>query len=362
MGIPEVSVIIPCHNIEKYLPDCLNSILRQTFPEFEAICIDDGSTDQTPALLDEFQRRDQRIRVIHQENQGVSAARNLGFRCARGKYLLFIDGDDWVEYDLLAKMVDTGEKTRCDMVVCGSQVHALSPTLRDRRSHRVLCRSLAPRDSIREIDRPAEDAWRMLKEPGSWPFVWNKLIRKSVIWENNVMFPEGLPLGEDSVFLIWLFQYTKKIVYCSDILHNYRYQRADSATQMLSRDRCVRFSHHIEVVTVLLEGFRERGILEENEDHLLHWILDFLYADYLALPAKDREGFQTGLADLFIRYGLGQNLNGWDAIDRRRLKRLTSEEANSSRAEQVWEIIQMKIENRWRWLSRWGVKLLPEKK
>lgn len=95
MNSPKVSVIIPCFNMEKYLSECMTSVLHQTLDNIEVICIDDGSTDATPELLDEFQRQDPRVYVIHQANQGVAAARNTGIREAEGEFVAFMDPDDF---------------------------------------------------------------------------------------------------------------------------------------------------------------------------------------------------------------------------------------------------------------------------
>ena len=98
---PLVSVIIPVFNVEEYLEECINSILRQTLTDIEIICINDGSTDSSPDILKKYAEQDRRITVYSQDNCGLSAARNLGMRAARGRYTYFIDSDDWLERDAL---------------------------------------------------------------------------------------------------------------------------------------------------------------------------------------------------------------------------------------------------------------------
>lgn len=98
---PIISVVVPVYNVEPYLRDCLESVLAQTLPDFEAICVNDGSTDGSGALLAEYAKKDARVRVITQENQGLSAARNAGLAEARGKYVYFLDSDDWIAPDTL---------------------------------------------------------------------------------------------------------------------------------------------------------------------------------------------------------------------------------------------------------------------
>ena len=116
---PCVSVIIPVYNLENYLDACLASVERQTYPSFEALVVDDGSTDQSGRLCEEYAQRDKRIRVIHQANAGVSAARNAGIETAEGEFLLFTDSDDYVEADCLEKMSRFQQEAGADLVLCG---------------------------------------------------------------------------------------------------------------------------------------------------------------------------------------------------------------------------------------------------
>ena len=95
----KISVIVPVYNVEQYLPQCLDSIINQTYKNLEIICVDDGSPDNSGKILDEYAKKDKRIKVIHQENQGVSVARNTGLDNATGKYIGFVDPDDWIEAD-----------------------------------------------------------------------------------------------------------------------------------------------------------------------------------------------------------------------------------------------------------------------
>lgn len=116
--MPEVSVIIPCYNVSDYIEECLDSFVNQTYRDFEVICIDDGSTDDTADIIGAYMETDRRIRLIRQSNQYAGAARNNGMKCARGKYLFFFDGDDFCEKELLDKMVASAEKYDSDIVVC----------------------------------------------------------------------------------------------------------------------------------------------------------------------------------------------------------------------------------------------------
>lgn len=116
---PKVSVIIPVYQAQDFLGLCLDSVLAQSFTDYELILVDDGSVDASGIICDEYERKDGRIKVIHQQNVGSSAARNTGLEEAKGDYILFIDADDWVDSNHLESLVTTAEKENADVVLCG---------------------------------------------------------------------------------------------------------------------------------------------------------------------------------------------------------------------------------------------------
>lgn len=124
--VPLVSVVVPVYKVERYLARCLDSIARQTFTGFEAILVDDGSPDSCGGICDDYARRDGRFRVIHQENGGLSAARNAGLRQCRGRFVTFVDSDDCISIDMFAHMLSVQERTRADIV---SVSHTTEPTI-----------------------------------------------------------------------------------------------------------------------------------------------------------------------------------------------------------------------------------------
>ena len=114
---PSVSIIVPVYNAGKTISRCVDSILKQTCRDFELLLIDDGSTDHSGAICDDYQARDSRVRVFHQQNSGVSAARNLALREAKGEYLQFVDSDDWITPDATASLLRAARDNDCDMVI-----------------------------------------------------------------------------------------------------------------------------------------------------------------------------------------------------------------------------------------------------
>ena len=118
MANPKISVIVPVYNTEKYLHRCIDSILSQTFTDFELLLINDGSKDGSGAICDEYAAKDNRVRVFHKENCGVSSARNLGLDNVQGEWVLFVDSDDWMELTMLAKMYHAAIENNADCVYC----------------------------------------------------------------------------------------------------------------------------------------------------------------------------------------------------------------------------------------------------
>ena len=120
--MPKVSVIIPVYNVEKYLVECLNSVTNQTLKDIEIICVNDGSTDNSADILDNYAQKDSRIIVIHKENEGVSVARNLGIDKSTGEYLMFVDSDDILTLTACQKAYDTVTKDNSDMLIYGYSI------------------------------------------------------------------------------------------------------------------------------------------------------------------------------------------------------------------------------------------------
>ena len=117
--MPKISVIIPVYNVERFLKKCLESVINQTLSDLEIICINDGSTDKSLSILNSFAQKDNRIIVINQDNQGQSCARNAGLSIATGKYIGFVDSDDWIDLDFYEKLYNTAKKYNADIAAAG---------------------------------------------------------------------------------------------------------------------------------------------------------------------------------------------------------------------------------------------------
>ena len=190
--MPELSIIVPVYKTEKYLPKCIDSILSQTFTDFELILIDDGSPDRCGEICDEYAAKDGRIIVIHQENRGVSAARNAGLDIARGEYIGFVDSDDWIEPEMYKVLVESCVNNKSDISMCGINYYSDSG---------CYIRS----DFINDGTLYKEELIRTLFESPNkvGGYCLNKLITKRVIGDTR--FPDRIRMAEDWVFLFLCF-------------------------------------------------------------------------------------------------------------------------------------------------------------
>ena len=200
---PKISVIVPVYKVEKYLRQCIDSILAQTFTDFELLLIDDGSPDSSGAICDEYASLDPRVRVFHKENEGVSSARNLGIDESKGELICFVDSDDWVEENYCQTIVDNiGD---ADMLV-----YTASDLYNDgTRLVRVMGEA-----SLKFKDEIEEFIYRMMFNMTRFDFFappWNKAFRAEIVKEHNIQFVEGLFLFEDEVFCFDVLKYSKSI-------------------------------------------------------------------------------------------------------------------------------------------------------
>lgn len=197
--MPEVSIIIPVYNVEKYLHKCLDSVVNQTFVDFEVILINDGSSDRSGLICDEYVLKDNRIKVVHQINQGVSVARNIGIKLATGKYVYFIDSDDWILPNTIQEVYSKIIEHDVDLVV----------------TH---CRAFCDDDQVYSYYKILDKYYdACIKLDGKYNVVsiindfrvavWSKLYKKSIIDQYNLCFDKGL-INEDNS---WQWYYGTKI-------------------------------------------------------------------------------------------------------------------------------------------------------
>ena len=206
--MPLISVIVPVYKVEPYLRECVDSILNQTFTDFELILVDDGSPDNCPAICDYYSEKDSRVIVIHKNNGGLSSARNAGLDIAKGEYISFVDSDDILNRDFLFILNSLIESYGCDFSVCKSMSFINKDEIKSTHSNKVA-----------EVFTP-DEYWRN-KKISETDFVvsWNKMYKKEIF--NSLRFPNG-KIHEDEFLIHRIVFNSKKIVATNTILYFYR--------------------------------------------------------------------------------------------------------------------------------------------
>jgi glycosyltransferase involved in cell wall biosynthesis len=190
---PRVSVIVPVHNVADTLERCVRSLLEQTLSDVEVVLVDDGSSDGSGDLCDAFALADRRVVVAHQENGGVSDARNAGLAIARGELIGFLDGDDWIEPNALAEMAEVAQATGADVVMAGCFVDVV-----DEVGHRLSSRTVLPDSALLgPVSPPLRITEAFVNLIG---YVWNKLYSRELLHRGAVEFPKEISFGEDMIF------------------------------------------------------------------------------------------------------------------------------------------------------------------
>ena len=190
------SIIIPVYGVEKYLNKCIESVLSQTYTDFEVILVDDKSPDNCPAMCDAWADADARIRVIHKpQNEGLGYARNTGLEAAEGQYVLFLDSDDYISKSLL-DTCDAALSDQTDILVFG-----LEYIYEDKRGDTKLTELSIPKKTSADTPQKRAALFAHLSQAGAFPFAWNKIYKKSFLFTSGIRF-EKTKLIEDFLFNI----------------------------------------------------------------------------------------------------------------------------------------------------------------
>lgn len=202
---PLISVIVPVYNVKEYVRKCLKSIVSQTYKNIEVLVVDDGSTDGSGEICDEFSLSDSRVKVFHKKNGGLSSARNAGLKKAKGEFVCFVDSDDYVRKDFIGQLYSSVDKNEADIAVCGYN------------------------DDIprREVLSGEEATIKLLIQQENIEILaWNKIYRRTLFSENGVEFPEGKK-HEDNLTTYKLLSFARRVAYVSESLYVY-IERDDS--------------------------------------------------------------------------------------------------------------------------------------
>ncbi|MEG1861831.1 MAG: glycosyltransferase [Bacteroidaceae bacterium] len=268
MNIPKISVICPVYKAEKYLHRCVDSILAQTFTDFELLLIDDGSPDRSGEICDEYAAKDSRVRVFHKENGGVSSARQCGIDNMTGEYSIHSDPDDWVEPTMLEELYKKAKEEDADMVICDYK-----KIFKDRE---VYVHSKAKNNNIENIKAILSGEMH-----GS---CWNKLVRNSLYREHEIQFSIGIVIREDLLVIVELLCFVKSISVCNKAFYYYNCINEDSVVHARNLN-----TKNILKTINLIDDVISRHNLE------ITLYIDFLYFKSLTLGAVLLKGDATYL-------------------------------------------------------------------
>lgn len=233
----KVSIIVPVYKVERYLDRCLNSLINQSLENIEIILVDDGSPDNCPQICDQYVKLYPHIKVIHKENEGLGYARNSGLEIATGKYIAFVDGDDFVERSMFEKLYDTAIKKDADTVFCGFNFYKNESEIVPHQE--VESTLIFDNEDIKNkvllnmIGAPPKS----LNDRNLFMSVWHSIYSSSIIKENNIQFcSERHIISEDIVFQIDYLTKSKRTIYIPDCLYYYCFNNT-SLSRIFRKDR-----------------------------------------------------------------------------------------------------------------------------
>lgn len=258
----QISVIIPVYNVEQYLEKSLNSVINQTYRNLEIICVDDGSTDKSGTIIDEYASKDSRIKVIHKENKGVASARNCALEIATGEYITFLDPDDWVEPEMYKVMIEKMEKYKAKVSVCG--IYKNWPDKEIEMKNEVDI----PEDSIISRDNFLKYCFKRYEYMGFCGYLWNKIFTREILIDpcshEKMIFDESFQVASDLMFFAPIAVNVESSVYINKPLYHY-FQRTDS---LIHKGDLKKRIGSLLMYDKVIEIYKQCGIREEIIDYI----------------------------------------------------------------------------------------------
>lgn len=301
MKSPKFSIIIPVYNVAPYLRECLDSVLVQTYTSWEAICVDDGSTDGSGAILDEYAAKDPRFRVIHQVNAGVSEARNVALDSVHGEWILFVDADDWLEASALERFEALSDKA--DITFFCPRMHFQNGEILTLWKHAISTVVLDEKTALGLY----QQAFDKSVDAFGWP--WNKFIRAECVKE--VRYLQSLRMFEDELFILQLCNCIRTYCVLDWPLYNYRIResgatnggRHDWATIAEVFEQEAVHAKYAYLAAIARQRARVlRRLADADRMKFSHWIRDFIGASELKVPHAIRN-YRAEVLSLYLRRG-----------------------------------------------------------
>ena len=286
-----VSVIIPVYNTEKYISICLNSVLNQTLKNIEIICINDGSTDDSLEILNEYANNDNRIKVISKSNEGQGIARNVGIKEARGEYIAFVDSDDFIKEDMLEKLYFSCKKNNLDLAMCKvASYDELSNKINDS----LWYYSLGIFDDFDKKVFSHNDTFEFTCEISVTPY--NKLYKNSLIQKYDIKFAENL-IFEDEVFFYDVYLKAKRVSIVDEVLYYYRTNRMGSTVEK-THDKD--YSDIVHIFKLIIQKFKETNNWENYKINVSNRFIHLILWRYSQTSENFRDSFYQNFKNLLL--------------------------------------------------------------
>ena len=283
----KISVIIPVYNVEKYLKECLDSVINQSFEDMEIICVNDGSSDSSPEILDEYQKTDSRIKIITQENRGAAAARNIGLDNATGKYIYFMDGDDYLDLDALERLYEISNERNLDLLIF-KMANFDERTGKEDYSYSDMPFLL---NIGKDVFNYEDFNDNLLNFDVS---VCTKFFKRELIEDKR--FPEGL-IFEDNSFNIDYLLDAERISFLDECLYHRRIRDSSVMTRASKQS-----SDLIEIYDIIYAKFRDKGLYPEFKEKLFMRKTDAIYYRYTLLLEEYKNDYFDLMKESFLQH------------------------------------------------------------
>ena len=292
MANPKVSFIVPVYNTQEFLPRCLDSLLGQTCLDIEIVVVNDGSPDDSAAIVGKYACKDSRVCVVEKSNGGLSSARNAGMDVARGDIIDFVDSDDYVEPNLAEFLVDAFAREHPEIVVFGA---VCEPT--EMASKRIK-QLLSPEARTFESFDPA-----LLFSANAQPYVWRAAYSRGLIERESLRFAENVRFAEDVVFQLESYPLSARTVLAPEKLYHYVMQEK-SLTHVFNAGakRMDKAEAHLLMLHEILERWSARGLLELCPGELVAWFMDLVAFDLARFDAEDYNAVAASINAEFSQY------------------------------------------------------------
>lgn len=298
---PLISVIIPAYNVEPYIKQCVDSVLSQTYRNLEIICVDDGSTDNTVPILEFLAQKDERIKLIKQNHCGVSAARNRGLDIAKGKYISFVDSDDFLQWNSYEILVEVAEKYKLDLIIFGANIVGEAPEWINKKVNTVY--KYYPEGTADNV---------IFEEESARPFLWLHFIKKELFEKGEkVRFNEKMEMGEDQLCQFEYVPRANSVMVIDDKLYNYRIGRTCSLMQLYEKQQMKKFASHITLAENLMASWSKQGRLQKNEDQVLTWFINLTYWSLIFFPRFFQPELAQRVLNVIEKYNLKEYCIAW---------------------------------------------------